>query len=96
MRRKKNNLLRLALTSFNFVSTEVFLGFNVQSVSTSNWVVLSKTDFLGSILSVLGSVIGTVASEFADESNQFALSILFCHKVPLNNVLPIEAFRGQL
>jgi len=81
--------LRLVFALFNFVAAKVLLGFNVQSVFTSNWVVLLQRDLLSGVLSILGSVIRTVTSEFAHESDEFALGVLFCHDSSLNVFLKI-------
>lgn len=45
----------------------------------SDWVVLLKNDFFSGVHGVLSSVVRTVASQIADETDQFALGILFCH-----------------
>ena len=70
---------RLALASFDFVATKVFLGFSVGSVLTRDWVVLFKTDFLSGILSILCGVVCTVTSKFAHQTNQLTLRVLLCH-----------------
>lgn len=70
---------KLALARLDFVAAEAFLCLGVGRVRASDWVVLFKNDFLSGILSVLSSVIRTVASQIADETDQFALGILFCH-----------------
>jgi len=70
---------RLALASFNFVATKVFLGFSVGSVLTRDWVVLFKTDFLSGVLRVFGSVVRTVTCKLTYKTNQLALCVLLCH-----------------
>lgn len=58
--------IMLALTRLNFVAAKIFLGFNVQRMSASDRVVLTKRDFFGRVLSVFSGVVGTVAGQFAD------------------------------
>ena len=70
---------RLILALFDFVSTEVFLGLSVGRVLARNRVVLLEANLLSGVLSVLSRVIRTVASQFADQSNEFSLRILFRH-----------------
>ena len=70
---------RLILALFDFVSTEVLLGLSVGRVLARNWVVLLEANLLSGVLSVLSRVIRTVASQFADQSNEFSLRILFRH-----------------
>lgn len=53
----------LALTSFDFVAPEVLFSLGVNSVLTSNWIILFKADLFGSVLRVLGSVVRTVTAK---------------------------------
>lgn len=71
--------VELALARLDFVAAETLLGFSVGRVSSCDWVVLLKNDLLSCVHRVLSSVVRTVSSQLADETNQFALSILFCH-----------------
>ena len=69
----------LTLASFYFVAAKVLLGFSVDRVLTSNWVVLLEADFFSRVLRVLGGVVSTVTSELTHQTNQLSLRILLCH-----------------
>ena len=82
-------IIGLALARFDFVAAEAFLGFGVPSVNASDWVVFTNTNLFGAVLSVLGSVIGAMTSQFADEADQFALCVLLCHLLTLTFIIAI-------
>jgi hypothetical protein len=72
----------LTFARFNFVTTEVFLSFGVNSVFTSDWVVFFNTQFFLSIHGVFGGVISAVTSQLTHQTNQLAFAILFGHYIP--------------
>ena len=78
---------KLAFTSFNFVTTKVFLGFGVGRVLTSDWVVFTQRQptlaLSGAVLCIDCRVVSSVLAFVAHQSDQLAFRILLCHSFPL-------------
>ena len=83
MREFLYNPVKLAFTSFNFVTTKVFLSLGVSSVLLCNWVVLTQCQFTltfcGAILGVNSSIVSSVVAQVTHQTNQLSFRILLCH-----------------
>ena len=74
----------LAFLLFDFVASEILLGFGKDNVLFENWIVFAKAEFIWGVHRILLGVVLTNVRLFRDEANKFALSIiLFCHNYRL-------------
>ena len=75
--------MSLALTWFDFVAAEVFLGLSVGCVLAGHWVVFSECQFAlpfsGTVLGIDHGVVRAVTAQITDQTNQLSLRILLCH-----------------
>ena len=76
-------LIKLAFTSFNFITTEVLLCLGVSCVLPCDWVVLFQRQFTltfsGAVLGINSSIVSSVVAQVTHQTNQLSFRILLCH-----------------